>query len=142
MRRHRKRDVAPRERSAAEAGVRPGGRRGGRRRGLEGPRWAWLGDLGREPEVREDPADDGCDQAHAATTPRTGKDIELEGPSHQDGPPPGARFAARLALRPREARELRDTGRGEFNSGLPQRDLTAFVCDGVAAPAGMGENPW
>ena len=67
-----------------------------------GPGRACVGDLGRQPQVGEDLADDpgfldGGDQAHAAATARAGEDIDVERAPHQVGPRPVAGFAGSSA---------------------------------------------
>jgi hypothetical protein len=58
-------------------------------------RGAGARDLGREPQVRQELADDlgildGGEQAHAAATARAGEDVEVEGAPHEVGPRPVA----------------------------------------------------
>lgn len=100
--------------------------------GWRGPGRTGVGDLGREPQVGEDLADDpwvlnGRNQAHAVAAARAGQDIHVEGAAHEVSPGPIAGWGRRLAL------ELGDAGRGGVSYGCSQRKarLLSIMSPGI-----------
>lgn len=97
-----------------------------------GPGRTSVGDLGREPQVSEDLADDpwvlnGRDQAHAAAAARVGQDIHVEGAAHEVSPGLIAGWGRGLAL------ELGDARRGGVSYGCSQRKarLLSIMSPGI-----------